>query len=257
MQKKYGVFNKLNGILQQNNHKMKKISLLILTLISLNVFSQEKNFIDLPYLETSAKCDTLVTPDRIFLKIIISEKDTKGKISVEELETTMNERLKKIGINTQTQLTLKDLASNYKKYLLKQQDIQKTKNYSLLVYDSKVAGKVLAELEEIGISNITLEKTEYSKIDEMFLTLKQKAVEKAKKQANYMAKALNQKIGSAIFISDLKTIVDRNNFTNFELQEVVMVGYSNRNKQSYVPIDIEFEKIGIESQIYIKFKITE
>jgi uncharacterized protein YggE len=91
----------------------------------------------------------------------------------------------------------------------------------------------------------------------MFLTLKQKAVEKAKKQANYMAKALNQKIGSAIFISDLKTIVDRNNFTNFELQEVVMVGYSNRNKQSYVPIDIEFEKIGIESQIYIKFKITE
>jgi hypothetical protein len=91
MQKKYGVFNKLNGILQQNKHKMKKISLLILTLISLNVFSQEKNFIDLPYLETSAKCDTLVTPDRIFLKIIISEKDTKGKISVEELETTMNE----------------------------------------------------------------------------------------------------------------------------------------------------------------------
>lgn len=236
---------------------MKKISLLILTLISLNVFSQEKNFIDLPYLETSAKCDTLVTPDRIFLKIIISEKDTKGKISVEELETTMNDRLKKIGINTQTQLTLKDLASNYKKYLLKQQDIQKTKNYSLLVYDSKVAGKVLAELEEIGISNVTLEKTEYSKIDEMFFTLKQKAVEKAKKQANYMAKALNQKIGSAIFISDLKTIVDRNNITNFELQEVVMVGYSNRSKQNYVPIDIEFEKIGIESQIYIKFKITE
>lgn len=236
---------------------MKKTILLIFTLISLNSFSQEKNFIDLPYLETSAKCDTLVTPDRIFLKIVISEKDTKGKISVEELETTMNESLKKLGINTQTQLTLKDLASNYKKYLLKQQDIQKTKNYTLLVYDSKVAGKVLAELEEIGISNVTLEKTEYSKTNEMFLTLKQKAVVKAKNQANYMAKALNQKIGNAIFISDLKTVVDRNNNTNFELQEVVVVGYSNsgRSKQSYTPIDIEFEKIRIESQIYIKFKI--
>jgi uncharacterized protein YggE len=236
---------------------MKKITLFILTLISLNVFSQEKNFIDLPYLETSAKCDTLVTPDRIFLKIIISEKDTKEKVSVEELEILMNESLKKLGINTQTQLTLKDLASNYKKYFLKQQDIQKSKNYSLLVYDSKVAGKVLAELEEIGISNVKLEKTEYSKTDQMFLSLKQKAVEKAKKQANYIAKALNQKIGNAIFISDLKTVVDRNNNTNFELQEIVVVGYSNRSKQNYVPIDIEFEKIRIESQIYIKFKITE
>ena len=59
----------------------------------MNIFSQEKNFIDLPYLETSAKCDTLVTPDRIFLKIVISEKDTKGKISVEELETRSYESI--------------------------------------------------------------------------------------------------------------------------------------------------------------------
>ncbi|MFT7250898.1 MAG: lysozyme, partial [Flavobacterium sp.] len=45
-------------------------------------FAQTKNFIDLPYIETSAKVDTLVVPDKIYLNIMITEKDTKGKISV-------------------------------------------------------------------------------------------------------------------------------------------------------------------------------
>ena len=60
---------------------MKKIIITVLTtLFVTNIgFSQTKNFIDQAYIETSAKVDTLVTPDRIFLTILITEKDTKGK----------------------------------------------------------------------------------------------------------------------------------------------------------------------------------
>jgi hypothetical protein len=35
--------------------------------------AQTKNFIDRPYLETTAKVDTLVTPNQIFLSIYIHE----------------------------------------------------------------------------------------------------------------------------------------------------------------------------------------
>lgn len=232
---------------------MKNSALLLLTLISLQAFSQEKNFIDLPYLETSAKCDTLITPDRLFLKIVLSEKDTKVNFSFEELEMTMIENLKNSGINTQTQLLLKDVASNYKKTLSNQLHLPKTKQYTLIVYDAKIAGTVIAELEEIGISDITLEKTAYSKMDDLFLTLKQKAVIKAKKQANYIANALEQKIGNAIFISDLKTVVDNKNAK--ELEEKTGIDYANSYDQNCPPIDIAFEKIRIESQIFIKFEI--
>lgn len=65
---------------------MKKIVLLFLTFVTIHSFSQTKNFIDLPYIETAAKVDTLVVPDRIYLNISIAEQDTKGKIAVEELE---------------------------------------------------------------------------------------------------------------------------------------------------------------------------
>ena len=59
------------------------LSIIALCIVSF-IFSQTKNFIDQPYLETSAKADTLVIPDRIYLDILISEKDTKDKKSIED-----------------------------------------------------------------------------------------------------------------------------------------------------------------------------
>ena len=91
---------------------------LFLITISLQGFSQQKNFIDQPYVETNATVDTLINPDRIFLNILITEKDTKGKTSVEELENKMAEKLKTLGIDLDKQLYLSDLSSNFKKYFL-------------------------------------------------------------------------------------------------------------------------------------------
>lgn len=232
---------------------MKKIFLTFLILVCAKSLSQTKNFIDLPYIETSAKVDTLVIPDRIYLNISITEKDTKGKISVEELETKMNEKLKSLGIATEKQLTLNDLSSNYKKYFLKQQDILKNKNYTLLVYNARVAGKVIVALEEIEISNVILEKTEYSKAEEMILTLKSEAIVKAKNQAIAMTKPLNQKIGNAIYISDLSNIV---NMLSGRVSGIQIRGArSLEEKDKYEPISIEFEKIKIETEVKATFKL--
>ena len=61
---------------------MKRIIILAMTIFISNiVWSQSKNFIDQPYIETKARVDSLVTPDRIYLSILINEEDSKGKIS--------------------------------------------------------------------------------------------------------------------------------------------------------------------------------
>jgi uncharacterized protein YggE len=233
---------------------MKKFALLALILIGTKSISQTKNFIDLPYIETTVKVDTLVIPDRIYLNISITEKDTKGKTSVEELESRMNNKFKSLGINVETQLTLNDLSSNYKKYFLKQQDILKTKNYTLVLYDAKISGKVLIALEEIEISNVILEKTAYSKEDEMYLILKSKAIEKAKKQAIAMTKPLNQKVGNAIFISDLN-----NNFIRGLSGSAAGINIrgakSISSNNEFIPADIEFAKIKIETSLNVNFKL--
>lgn len=213
---------------------------------------QTKNFIDQPFIETTAKVDTLVSPDRIYLSIIISENDTKGRQTVEELERKLTSKLEALGIELEHQLTLSDLSSNFKKYFLRKQDILKAKSFELLVYDAKSAGQVIYELEGIGISNVDLERTEFSKIEALKLKLKSKAIEKAKKQADALVQPLNQTVGKAIFISDLKT--NRANVLQGRVSGIRIRGNSSI-KQEYVATPVEFEKIKIESQINVKFII--
>ena len=233
---------------------MKKLGLLlIIAILSLQGYSQEKNFIDQPYLETTAIVDTLVVPDRIYLSILITEKDTRGRTSVEELENRLNTKLIGLGIDTKKQLTLSDVTSNFKTYFLKGTDVLKNKAYTLLVYDAETAGKVIVGLESIEISNVFLTKTEYSKLEEMKIDLKQKAVLKAKKQAESMLKPLNQIVGKALYISDLNSNIT--NALQGRVAGIQIRGYSSYKAEEYKPIDIEFEKIKIESAVTIKFGI--
>ena len=218
-----------------------------------SAIGQTKNFIDQPYVETTSKVDTLVTPDRIYLSILISENDTKGKQTVEELEQLMANKLTEIGIDMNSQLALSHLSSNFKKYFLRKQDILKAKSYELKVYDAKTAGRVIYEMEGIGISNVDLERTEYSKIEELKLDLKSKAIYKAKQQAEAMVKPLNQSVGNAIFISDIQTNII--NALQGRVAGVRIRGYSSK-KQKYEAIPIEFEKIKVESQVEVKFAIN-
>ncbi len=227
------------------------LSIIALCIVSF-VFSQTKNFIDQPYLETSAEADTLVIPDRIYLKITISENDTKNKKSVEELENIMVQKLKNLGIDTNKQLLMNDLASNYKKYVLKTSDVMKTKSYDLLVFDGLTAGKVIQELENEDISNIQLLKTQHSQEEKILADLKKRAIIKAKKNANNIANAIGQKVGNAIFISDSKINLNLNSnaFLNTSF------GYNApKQKEEFEPADLNFRKIGFSASLSATFKL--
>lgn len=225
----------------------------IITLLMVNfAFSQTKNFIDQPYLETSAEADTLVIPDRIYLKITISENDTKNKKSVEELENIMVLKLKNLGIDTNKQLLMNDLESSYKKYALKSTDVMKTKSYDLLVFDGLTAGKVIQVLEKEDISNIQLLKTQHSQQEKILADLKKRAIIKAKKNANNIANAIGQKTGNAIFISDLKVTIPTSSvqFLNTSF------GYnSQKQKEEFEPSDLNFRKIGFSASLSVNFKL--
>ena len=121
----------------------------------------------------------------------------------------MQQVLNSLKIDTEKDLTLLDISSDFKKYFLSDNKVLKTKMYSLIVRDARTAGKVLAELEKVGISNVFLEKTEFSDSENLILKLKSLAVLKAKKKAESMVAPLNQKIGMPIFISDLNSISDQ------------------------------------------------
>jgi uncharacterized protein YggE len=231
----------------------KAITIFTLLIITSTAMSQSKNFLDVSYLETSARVDTLVSPDKIYLNITIQEKDSKGRKSVEEQENKMAQSLKNLGVDIEKQLTIKDLASNYKKYFLRSKEVLKRKQYSLLVYDGLTAGKVMAALEDIDIANTYLEKTEYSKMDELELTLKSRAVKKAKRKAEALTKPLGQKVGMAIHIVDNSQPY----YPRYNQQPRMQMKAMAMEDAAPEPLDIGFEQIKVESTVNVKFRLLQ
>lgn len=64
-----------------------------------------------------------VTPDLIYLNIVITEKDSKDKNSINSQEKAMIAKLKDLGIDTQKKLLIEDLDSDFQQRFLRKNDI--------------------------------------------------------------------------------------------------------------------------------------
>ena len=190
-----------------------------------------------------------VTPDLIYLKIVISEQDARNRQSVNRQEQAMLKALEKLGIDTKTDLLIRDLSSNYKFYFLKSKDIMLSKEYQLLVHDGKMAGRVLMELENIGISNVSVMKEDHSRMEELRLEVKVAAVKEAKKKAAAMAGAVGQQIGRALFIQEFDSppVYYRN-------QNVMLMKAANDVSSESIA-DLDFEKMRLEYSVLVKFEL--
>jgi len=236
---------------------MSRFTNLILVLIPLIGFSQEIDFSKIPQIQTNATYTTEVTPDKITLSILLTESNSKGKISVEQLEKRLETVLKSNNIDTKNQLKLVTLSSDFRDFFLKKTDIYKTKNYELEINDANLAGKILRDLESQEISNVTLLKTEYTKLEQLKIQLKSKAVLKAKKQAEQMANALNQNLGKAIFVSDLETdITGIEGYLpglNTRIKKAEYIGYREAYEED--KFRVEFNNIKVKAFVTVYFRL--
>lgn len=225
------------------------IGTLFIAFITLNSYSQEvHNFIDQPYIEVTGTSQLEIIPDEIYLSIEIKESDTKGKQSIEALESKMIQSFNKIGVDVKKDLTILDFSSNFKEYWLKKTDIFGSKKYQLLVHSGKMVGQVFIETEKLGISNISIIKTDHSQIEKFKQDVKVKAIKAAKTKAENLSLAINQKIGKAIFIQERNNRVFKSEYVNNSMK---IKSFSNKIEAT-LP-EIEFEKILLEYEIFVRF----
>ncbi len=234
---------------------MKYLLSILLSVIAINSFSQfgSKNFIDQPYIEVSGTAEREISPDEIFLKILVNEKDSKGKETLEELEKGMIKKLSEIGIDVNKDLVIVDMASNFKNYWLKSADIYSMKEYQLKCGDAGTAGQVFRELESIGISNISIERIDHSELKKYQREVKVSAIKAAREKAEDLALAIDQEIGKAIHIEEQNFQPYRVN-SNVQMSNIMIRGTSSV-EETVVQPEIEFEKIKIEYTIRVSFEL--
>lgn len=235
---------------------MKNTLTLLILLISLNSISQTgtKNFIDQNYIEITGRAEMEVSPNQIYLKILIDEKDYKGKTSLEELEKGMIQELGSIGLDPNEDIAVKDMASNFKNYWIKNANIYTQKEYQVLCKDANTAGQVFRELEKLGISNISVDRIDHSDIHNYRKKVKVEAIKAAKEKAASLANAIDQEIGKAIFIQELNYNPVRSLQGQAAGLSNIVVRGSGVTAVKELP-KIEFEKIKLDYSIHVKFEL--
>ncbi len=231
---------------------MRQLLLILFIALTFNSYAQigEKNFIDQNYIEVNGQAEMEVIPNEIYLRILVNEKDFKGKQEVQQLEKSMIQKLTDIGIDVSTQLAIKDMASNFQKYWLRGVETNSVKEYQLKVAEAKTAGRVIQELEALGISNISIEKVDHSEIEKLKMEVKVNAIKAAKEKASSLTNAIGQDVGKAIFIQEM------NNQMYQQLPRLSNVSIRGVGKmEADQQPDIEFEKIKLEYSILVRFAI--
>ncbi|MCL3782651.1 DUF541 domain-containing protein [Prolixibacteraceae bacterium JC049] len=206
-----------------------------------------KNFIDQNYVEVTGTAQIKVTPDQIYLQIMIDEKQSQGK-SIDQMEKLMIQKLKNIGVDTQKDLTIQDFDSNFRKRWLKRQKISMKKTYQLMVTSGQTAGKVYDELEKLGISNISVTGYDHSEMTKLKNDVRVKAILAAKDKATVLAEALGQKIGQALFIQEYDM-----GYGGRMMHKRANALYSMEADAMDAPAPMDFEKIELNGRVMVRF----
>ncbi|MCI1719667.1 MAG: SIMPL domain-containing protein [Bacteroidales bacterium] len=166
---------------------------------SIKSYAQDNNKQN--YVEVQTRCEREITPDEIYMSITINEKDSKGKVTVEQQERKMIAALKGVGIDVEKNLTVDDMNSDLQKYFLKRDAILASKSYTLKVKDAAELGKSFKALNDAGISDVNLDKAQVSQElqEKTKNELYAEAAKKSKENARTIVETVGGKVGKVIY----------------------------------------------------------
>ena len=203
--------------------------------------SKENEFLDQPYIEVTGTAMMEVVPDEIYVKIILREKDQRGKT---ELEKKLFQTLQKVGIDVKKDLAVRNMAGN--RYKLKSGAMKLRKEYVLLLHDVNTLDRVFAGLEQMGGVEAEVERVDHSQIEKLRREVKEDAIKVAKEKATGLAAAIGQSIKEAIYIRE-------EHWGGMAAQYMSNVALDAGRGSADAGVD--FEKIKLQGTVLVRFKL--
>lgn len=155
-----------------------------------------------PFIRINTTVQKEVTPNEIYLRITISEKDYKGKKTLEQMQEALIGALKINRIDIPECLSLNYMGSEIEYKSFSRSIKPKSEaTYTLKLHDAATMQSVIAELEKRQISNIELAGTKFTNEQSIKAELGTMAMLQAKAEAQQLAGAIGQEAGKALSIS--------------------------------------------------------
>lgn len=201
------------------------------------------------YIQVNGRAEKEITPDEFYLTITINERESKGKITVEAQQRDMIAALRKLGINTDKQLKVANLSSEF----FRRRSSVATAKFQLQVGSSAEMAKVYAALDEIGISNVALLRVSHSKLDEYKEEVRVAAIRNARQSAQTLAGAIGQSVGKCFYIYDSNSDVIPYAYNNMAVMRSVKTMAADGAVEEAAEEVPEFKTIKLRYDVQAKF----
>ena len=227
---------------------MKKMMLVLAALVVVAASASAQQTEAFPsYIEVTGVAEKEVAPNEIYLSITINERDSKGKISVDEQQREMLAALKKLGVKPDSQLKMVDLTSSY----FKRGNALAKAQYELKLGSAVEVAKVWRALDGLGISQVTVTKVSHTDLEKFKAETRTEAIRAARDNARALAEAIDQTAGKCFWIADYSSPV-RTVYAAANLKSRAMV--EEASFDAVVEEEgLEFQTINLQHRVQAKF----
>lgn len=205
-------------------------------------------------IEVTGKAEKEITPDEIYVRILIQEKnESREKITIEQQEEKLRTAVTNAGIDIKN-LSVSDMNADYMKVRWKTKDVMTQKAYILKTSTPQQLRKLFTELNKMEVKDAGIDHVSHSKMDSLTKTVRIMAIKAAKDKAAYLLAAINEKPGNCLVVREepASIYINEANISNNSYG-----GYTPGRLASFESTadDIGFQKIKIDYSIYCKFEI--
>ena len=180
---------------------------LVSSLITLSSFAQNTPNPFPRTITVNGSAEMEIVPDEIYVQVHLKEYDKKGggKISIDKIRQDFLTAVRSLGLpDTAISVSGYD-ANNYNPWWRKKnqkQDLHASITYQVKLRNTAQVDQLVDKLDDNATQNFYISRTTHSKLEEFRKNLKIQAVRAAKEKAQYLADAVNEKVGVAVTIHE-------------------------------------------------------
>lgn len=201
------------------------------------------------YIQVNGRAEKEITPDEFYLSVIINERDSKGKISVESQQRDMIAALKKLGIATDRQLTVSNVSSTF----FKKNTALASAKYQLKLTSAAQLSAAWQALSDLGISDVSLVKVGRSDLESLKQEVRKAAIVDARTCAEELAGAIGQQVGKCFNIVDYNNDVMPAFYNNSMVFRAKGVMADAAAEESAAEEPLDFKTVKLTYSVQAKF----
>lgn len=228
---------------------MKRIFLVLCALCATLAATAQNGEAFPSYIQVNGRAEKEVQPDEFYLSIVINERDSKGKISVETQQREMIAALKTLGVNVEKQLKMANLSSEFFK---KKSSVAQAK-YQLKLTSSAEVAKVWQALDALNISNVSIERVTHSQLAQLKQEVRIAAMRNARESAETLAGAIGQTVGKCFYIYDSNSEIMPRFYNNKVMTRGMMLDTTTEAAFDEEEESLDFKTIKLEYNVQAKF----